>query len=268
MQNYNNNRWIIFNYINGAGGKFLANCFFQFDSIANWYSTKLSKNQRADFYIKKLENISINDSWVMQEPHQPWGIDFFSRTYDRGHEINIQEWNQQIDNRSTPYFKECWSKNLIISDFWHKAERPNFWSNAHWITIEVDDFDLYKTLLFTKIYDYDKINKTVISRIDYPVSKTYSEQYQNQWKWDNIDDLDGFIEKYVSAKPWYRNWKFNSNHNKNNSIKLSELFDVEKLWKFLIKYESVFNDTLDFNIIKSIHTTWVKQTELKSKNVI
>lgn len=265
MENYDSPQWIIFNYINGAGGKFLANCFFQFDAIANWYSTNLTKNQRADAYIKKLEN--IKDDWMMNEPHQPWGIDFFSRSYTRGSDINIQDWNQKISTRSSSYFNECWSKNLIISDFWHKKERPQFWSKARWITIQVDDFNLYKTLLFTKIYNYDKTQKTVISYVDYPIIGTYGDQYQNQWQWNNVYDVDEFIEKYVSDKPWYRNWQVDDSICCPDTIKLTELFDLSKLWKFLSRYESLFQDKLDFNVIKSIHTVWVKQTEIKSKNV-
>ena len=50
-------------------------------------------------------------------------------------------------------------------------------------------------------------------------------------------------------------------------INLSDLFDFEKLKQFLSKYQTVFNEQLDFENIKQMQQSWVNQTESKSKNV-
>lgn len=270
MQNYDTNQWLIFNYINGAGGKFLTNCFFQFDKVANWYDTNLTKQQRAEVY---LQSLTLNNNiWLATEPDQPWGLTFFSRTYPRGQNCDIESWNRQVDQHTTEYFKNCWGDQKIIADFWHKASRPTFWSKSTWITIKVDDWELYKSLLFTKVYDYNKHNKTMINQMENPTlgsdsNKKYKSQFQNQWYWENITDIDSFIKDEIFQKPWYQSWQGHVDYDNNNTVNLTTLFDLDKLWKFLVKYEPMFNDSLDFNIIKSLHQAWVQATEVKSKHV-
>lgn len=270
MHDYDTDQWLIFNYINGAGGKFLTNCFFQFDKVANWYGLGLSKQQRADRYLESLT--SNNNVWLSTEPDQPWGLNFFSRTYPRGQTCEHAIWNQQVERQSSDYFKKCWSQKKIIADFWHKGTRPTFWSDATWITIRVDDWELYKSLLFTKVYDYNKHEKTVINQMENPMlgsdsNKKYKSQFRNPWHWTNITDIDSFIKDEIFQKPWYQSWQGTVDYDKDNTIDLTHLFDLDKLWSFIVKYEGMFDDSLDFNTIKSLQQAWVQATEVKSKHV-
>jgi len=266
---YDTQQWLIFNFINGAGGKFLANCFFQFDQVANWYQDGLSKKQRAEKYIQLLD--VPNDNWLFKEPDQPWGLTFFSRTYPRGRHMDIEEWNRCFENCSTEYFKNCWDNNKIIVDYYHQGIRPTFWSKARWITIQVDDVELYKSLLFTKVYNYNKHTKTMVNQMEDPnfgttSNRFFKKKFQNAWHWENIHDIDQFMIEEIKTKPWHQSWQ-NIVYPNQDIINLSDLFDFEKLKQFLSKYQTVFNEQLDFENIKQMQESWVSQTESKSKNV-
>lgn len=261
MPNYNTNQWLIFNYIIGAGGKFLANCFFQFDAVANWYASNLSKQQRSEIYINLLNN--AKESWITTEPDQPWNLNFYSRAWPRGSTTSIEDFNRQVELTASDYFKQCWNNKQVITDFWHKGYRPEFWNQATWITINIDDIELYKKILFSKTYTYDSKSLKVTSWDQSPSTGSLAnlenkQKYQNQWQWENVTSIDDFINQEVKQLEWYATW--NEHTVYTNTINLTDLFNVDKLYGFITQFEDMFQESIDYNTIKQLQAAWSDAT--------
>jgi len=260
--NYNTNQWMILNYPAGAGGKFLAACFLQFKKAAHWAEQDLTIKQTAQWYKDSLPNGS-KDSWAVKEIDTPWVLPA-SRAWPRGETLSEQEFNLQMINTGNEYFQQCWRQEKSILDFWHKSKKPAWWTNAQWINIYVDDKKLYKNLVFTKLFEYNPTTKIIISHDQKPttgrqVNRLKKSIFNNQWIWENVSDLETFFDQQVKNLPWYQSWNFDSIPTKNY-ITLTELFDVDKVYQFLLNYEEQMNQRVDRNYVERIHALWHKST--------
>jgi len=157
----------------------------------------------------------------------------------------------------------------LIPDFWHKTARPAWWTQAQFVSIYVDDMDLYKKLMFSKLFEFK--NSTVICHdqrpdIGRPMNQGQKKIFQNQWLWENVNSIDEFYNKQVPKFPWHQSWNFNQ-VPAGDYIALSELFDSNLVYKFMLTFEERFNQTVSKNYINSIHQIW-KTTTLNKINLL
>lgn len=255
---YNTNQWLIFNYPVGAGGKFLTACFFQFDRVAHWSGCQLNQQGSIAWYINSLP--TDKEVWPGREIDTPWSLPNISRTWPRGVDTTEAEFNNAMTG-----IEQQWSQGLIIPDFWHKTQRPAWWANAQFVSIYVDNMDLYKRLIFSKLFEFK--NGTVIYHAQRPdigrsINQEYKQVFQNQWLWENVSSLDAFYDEVICQLPWYRSWDFNQTPN-NDYIALSELFDIDLVYNFMLKFGKQFNQPVSKEYIQTIHTAWKTATEKK-----
>ena len=262
--NYNNKQWLIVDYSPGAGGKFLLNCFMQYDKVAHWHG-KMSKEDRVYAYLSTIP-MSNSSSWIKNEMTSPWGLDFFSRAHPRNNNISNDGFNQLVLEHATDYFHTCWNDGNIIPDYWQKASLPGFWSNAIEASILIDDFDLYKRLLFSKPYTYTKEDCVVKSLTDNPNDHSTSisgnknaKRFNNQWVFNDVDNIDDFFETELKDKCWFIDRL--SKPQSQTSINLSDMFDTNKLCVYLESFEDTFGETLPKNNIIKMHTPWLIKTD-------
>lgn len=261
--NYNTNQWTIFNYPSGAGGKVLATYFSQFNKMAHWSAQTMTPAESAEWYINSLPN--KDELWPAKEIDTPWSLPGISKAWPRGAGTTEAEFNQLVPTIKNEYFHDAWAKGLTIPDFWHKTHRPVWWSQANWISIYIDDMDLYKKLLFSKIFEFK--NNTVIDIWQRPDIGTLEEQqrkqqFKNQWLWENVGSIDEFFETTISKFPWYTCWDFTA-QPKTPYINVSELFDVDKVYNFLLQFEEQFEQAVDRTFVESIHRAWVTASMIK-----
>lgn len=259
---YNTNQWMILNYPAGAGGKFLAACFLQFEKLAHWAEKDLTVNETLKWYQDSLPG-GAKDVWSVGEIDTPWVLPA-SRAWPRGETLSDQEFALQMINTDNDYFQQCWNQQKYILDFWHKSKKPAWWTNAQWINIYVDDAQLYKKLVFTKLFEYDTKRKTIISHDQRPtigrtVNRLKKSVFNNQWLWENVEDPEEFYNQHVKNLPWYQSWDFDSIPTENY-ITLSELFDVDKVYQFLLNYEEQMNQRVDRTYVEQVHSLWHKLT--------
>jgi len=253
--NYNTDQWLIFNYPLGAGGKFLISCFFQFDNVAHWSGQQLTQQESIDWYINSLPNNS--EVWPGKEIDAPWSLPGISRAWPRGNNTTQEQFNSKMTG-----IEPQWHKGLMIPDFWHKAIRPAWWTQAQFISIYVDDMDLYKKLIFSKLFEFK--NNTVICHdqrpdIGRPVNQSHKKEFQNQWLWKNVNSADEFYNEYVQQLSWYQDWNFGQVPS-GDYIALSELFDSNSIYKFMLNFEGRFNQPVSKYYINSIHHAWKTAT--------
>ena len=259
---YNTNQWIILNYPLGAGGKFLSSCFFQFSQVAHWARRSLTPEQTLLWYQGTLP-VAPTDPWSPSEIDTPWIIPA-SRAWPRGENLSEHEFNQLLDVPDNQYLTQCWNNGQYLVDFWHKSNKPAWWTNAQWITIYIDDMALYKKLVCTKLFEYQPETNTVISHDQRPdigrsVNQERKTLYKNQWKWNNVSSLDEFFDTQVTEMPWYRSWQFDQEPS-GTYIALTELFDVDKLYNFLLQFEDQMNQHVNQDYIQQLHAIWHKST--------
>jgi hypothetical protein len=260
---YNTNQWIIYRYPVAAGGKFLTSCFFQFDQVAHWSKQQLSTNDTIAWYKNSLPE-DTNAAWAIKEIDTPWVIPV-SRSFPRGELLTEDEFNEQLhDTENNEYFNQVWQQKKYILDFWHKYEKPIWWTNANWITIVIDDMDLYKKLIFSKVFEYDPIKKTVIFHdqrpdLGRPIEQQMKKNFCNPWFWKNVPDKESFFNEVVIKFPWYQSWDFNAVPDANY-ILLSDLFNTDRVYKFLLEYEELFQQKVDYDYVRQLHNIWTEST--------
>lgn len=259
--NYASNQWLIVSYSPGAGGKFLTNCFMQFDKIASWNGI-ISKTDRVNYFLNSLPDDN-SDSWIKEEMTSPWGLNFFSRMHPRNNNMQPLEFNQNVSQHATDYFHECWNNNNIILDYWQKSKLPAFWKEATEASIIIDDFDLYKKLLFSKPYTFkDNIVKSLCDNPDAHSTSVTGNQnaklFANKWIFNEVNNTDTFFEEELRNKCWFKG-RMELSPNEH-SINLTDLFDYELLCAYLERFEDLVGEKLPRENIKQMHTAWLSKT--------
>ena len=258
--NYNNDKWVIINYPPGAGGKLIAACLMLFDNVAHWSGKTTKPAETVNWYINSLPN--KEEIWSKKEIDTPWVLPA-SRLWPRGSDLSDIEFWEKFNLNDNNWFHQCHADNKFIVDFWHKQKKPTWWSHATWINLVVDDIELYKDLLFSKVFNYDKQSKTVTwldqsPDLGRPTTLLYKSIFQNKWQWTDVESRDQFYSDVILELEGF-NWDF-STVDWENYILLSDLFDVDKLEKFLLKFESIFNSKLDKQQFRYLHENWVNTT--------
>ena len=261
--NYNTNQWTIFNYPTGAGGKVLTTYFSQFKKMAHWSEQSLTLTESIAWYINSLPG--KDELWPMKEIDTPWKLPNISRSWPRGGDTTEAEFNQLVPKIKNEYFHRAWEQGLIIPDFWHKTKHPAWWSQANCIGIYIDDIDLYKKLLFSKLFEFK--NNTVTDILQRPDTgdqerRKCKEQFKNAWCWENVSSIDEFFEATISQFPWYTGWDFTA-EPQAPTITVTELFDVDKVYNFLLQFEEQYEQKIDRDFVKSIHHAWVTASLIK-----
>lgn len=260
---YNTSQWTIFNYPSGAGGKVLATYFSQFNKMAHWSAQTMTPTESAEWYISSLPN--ADELWPAKEIDTPWSLPGISKAWPRGANTTEEEFDQLVPTIKNEYFHHAWGQGLLMPDFWHKTKRPAWWTNAQWISIYVDDMDLYKKLLFSKIFEFK--NNAVIDIWQRPDIGTPEEQerkhkFKNRWLWENVNSIDEYFETTISKFPWYTCWDFDQ-EPVGPYITVSELFDVDKVYSFMLQFEEQFEQKIDPDFVRSIHQAWVTASMIK-----
>jgi len=263
MTDYCTDQWCVVKYPCGAGGKFLANCLFLFDQVAHWDSIT-GKQETVDYFQK---TILQNKPWLKKELNHKWGINFFSRSYERNNDASVETFNNEVVATSTDYFNECWNKGLTIVDHWGKPYNPSFWEKAKKINIIIDDYDRYKKLVMTKLFKVE--GDQIISLLDIPQTcatsdnLAYTQKYNNQYQFP-LMSTNEFFETHVEKLPWLDPWLYDSVNiltAKEITFKLSEILDYNKFIKKFKEIEDLFSETISKNYLKDLHTAWTTANE-------
>ena len=248
---------MILNYPAGAGGKFIGNCLFLFDQVAHWHNVQ-GQQATVDYFQKNLLN--EDPLWTNRELNNQWNINFFSRCYPRNNNLTCAEFNALVDQHSSDYFKQCWNQKSSIVDFWCKPTLPEFWQQAKTVTIVLDDIEIYKNLVLSKLYRIDRQQNKIISILDSPQVATHDnkknvEMFNNPYEFD-LTDLDDFFETNVKQKPWLLPWFDKPQGADQFTICISELVDCKTfIYKFQW-FEDLYQQKIPTKYLVQMHNIW------------
>jgi len=270
MQNFCTDQHFVVSYPHGAAGKFFLTTLTLFDALAYWDQDV--QHNRKD-YMSWFESCwpVVTQTWVKYEPNQPWGLNFYSRTYNRNNDLSCEQYNAEVIVNASNYFFECWNQGLGIIDHFHKRSVPAFYNQARRIEILVTDecMPAYKKMVSEKVWAWDETSKSGISLLDLPelshndINKQHRLKFNNPTRvygYNSFDELfENHIRKLPSIQPFI-----------NAAIDPTALFsfvlsDVTKQDRYIAaleKFEHYFGQKLNRDQLVTMHTLWSQRSRL------
>ena len=267
MIDYCTDQWMIVKYPGGAGGKFVTSCLFLFDKVAHWHGIK---DHRVIVDYFKNSMLDTTEDWINREINHRWNLNFFSRSHDRNNNLTEQEFNNLVDNNGSGYFKECWNNGLDILDYWSKPTLPKFWKNAKSFSLVIDDNEIYKNLVMTKLYKIDYERNVIISLLDdhrnikRDKHKQHAELFNNQFEFP-LTDINEFFEDVVKKKSWAVGWDNFTPINDEFTIKISELVNHNAFVQKFQWFEDYYKQKIPVKYLTELHNAWSKANEQQQR---
>jgi hypothetical protein len=263
MNNYATDQWLITQFPCGAGGKFICSLLFLFDQVEHWAGIADPEQQ----FLHYQHIVSQQLPWLSKEPNTDWDLAFFSRSYERGNNINVDQFNQLVDQHASEHFRNTWASGRKVVDHWHKPHRPAFWQQAQSLVIHPNNNDLLKHLMMTKLFQVDWQRQVFVDLLDAPTTQVsehnqlYQQQYQNAHEF-YFDDLDSFLQQHLDQKVWYNTWQQPYVENYTWSFDITDLVDWTQLIQRWQQVEESFGQTIDRALLKRFHQTWLTHSNL------
>jgi hypothetical protein len=261
MIDFNNpGRWIILRYRPGTGGKFLCACLMTIKCIAHWDAKVERKEITFRDWIDTQWRQPEQSKWIAYEPLHDWHTTFFSRTFPRGNDISLDEYNHAMNTSASPYLKELWAGNRLILDFVNKETFPCWWQESYHITLDAKpNCPTHKKFLLSKIYPYDAKTKMGTSMMDKPLDEN---KYQNARVFDNPYEFGPFdTEDQWYEYIWANDFRLNFNLN-NNDLLVNDLLDYSQLRAYISKVATDLNSSFDEYNLNYLFNYWVVRKKI------
>lgn len=253
-------RWVILQYLPGSGGKFLCSALMTIDRISHWdYRVETGLMSFKDWVNTQWLKTN-SDKWIAFEPLHDWHTTFFSRTFPRGNDITLEQYNNLMNETASQYLKNVWRSDKLLLDFLNKAEWPRWWANSKHITLSADkDNDTYRQFLLNKIYPYDPVTKIGEIMMDKPIDENKyqnARKFANQYKFgpfDNIDQWYDFI--------WKNDFRLNFNVN-DADFNLIDLLDYQSLHRKISKIADDLDSNFNSDDLYYLFEYWMLKNSL------
>jgi hypothetical protein len=255
-------RWLIVQYRPGSGGKFLLCALQTIEAVAHW-DPRVEHNEIT--FIEWVNQQWLHrgsDKWIAYEPLHIWDTTFFSRTYPRGNDIGLKEYQLAMDRCANPYLKEILLGNKLILDYNCKTELPIWWRDSTILTLDAPiDCPIYQNFLLNKIYPYDEKSKMGTIMLDKPLD---DNRYQNAKVYNN----QYVFGPFNSAAEWYshvRNTDFRLNFNISNpTILTKDLLEYNLVEQYITQIANRLNSSFNENNLKYLHNYWLNTQPIKN----
>lgn len=259
---YNNpNRWIILQYRPGSGGKFLSAALMSLDRVAHWdrrvEQGELSFEEWAATQWQWQH--TEHHKWLAYEPLHEWDIRFFSRTFARGEDLSLSEYNKLISETASEYFKQVWQSDKLILDFIHKPTLPLWWEDSYCIKLDaIQECSIYRKLLLSKIYPYNQETGMGMFMMDHPFPENASPNariYKNQYEFGPFETED----------KWYQHiWENDTRLNfkiEQPDIMLDDLLNFDRLEKYVMQVATDLNSSYNPKNLRCVWDVWMEQNK-------
>ena len=255
---HNADKWLIIQHKPAAGGKFLAACLMTIDAVAHWDQAVYQHTKSYTTWVDESWSQDRLDKWIAYEPLHDWEVRFFSRTWPRGNDLTIKDYNQLIVTASD-YFKEVWLSDKRVLDFIIKEQIPAWWTDSKLIKLDArPNCAIHRKMLLSKLYPWDPITGIGINMLDHPIEENKSknaQKFANQYKFGPFDDIDQWY-KFI----WDNDFRLNFTIN-NPDIYLDELLEWHRLQPRILKIADELNSNIDIGNLKYIYNHWITKNK-------
>lgn len=235
-------KWLILQYRPGTGGKFLCACLMTLECIAHWDPRVEYGEITYQDWVRTQWTPPHQSKWIAFEPIHSWDNTFFSRTFPRGNDLNLFEFNLLINYHSSDYFKEVWASGKLVLDFLNKSTFPIWWKDSARIKLDAEAHcPVHRKFLLDKIYPWDPLTGLGTVMMDKPLVEN---KYQNAKLFNNPYEFGPFESEDI----WY-NYIWGNDFRLNFKIDSPDLFVTDLIiWEKLLKFINHFADTLNTKV--------------------
>ena len=261
MINFHNpQRWVIAQYRPGTGGKFLAACLMTIDRIAHWDQRVENNSISYIDWVNEQWQQSTTDKWIAYEPLHDWNTRFFSRTFPRGNDISIDDYNIGMNTDASEYLRHLWTNtDKLILDFINKETLPAWWKDASIVKLDTHrGCTLHKKFLLSKLYPWNKQTKIGTNMMDAPLQENKSKNasvYQNQYEFGPFASEDEWYD-FV----WANDFRLNFNLTQPDIV-LTNLLDFDALDLFISKTASNLGSNYQRSDLKYVWQYWIDKNK-------
>lgn len=249
-------RWVILQYRPGTGGKFLCACLMTIDRIAHWDSRVEHNEITFKDWVDTQWLQPEQSKWIAYEPLHDWYTTFFSRTFPRGNDILLDEYNQAMNAGASPYLKELWAGNKLILDFVNKETFPIWWQDSYHITLDAEpNCPTHKKFLLSKIYPYNTETKMGTSMMDKPLDENKYQNarvFANPYEFGPFESEDAWYD-YI----WANDFRLNFNLDAHNLL-VNNLLDYSQLRVYISKVANDLDSSFNESDLKYLFDYWTK----------
>jgi len=200
------NNFLIVNFPQGAGGKFLSSILMASSSVAH-YDPKIEKNKTVKNCLEYIQRSFTNNKqkWILTEPNQveAWNLHFISSKYNRGDNLSIAEFDNLCYSHGTEHFKLMIEQHKKILIPWHKIYIPKFFEYDSKITILLDSTSesWFDTSLWTKHYtiEENKIKFNIHDPALNPKLLSYFNKFNNNMY--STQSVEEFYDTHILQNP-------------------------------------------------------------------
>lgn len=250
-------RWVILRYRPGTGGKFLCACLMTIDRIAHWDRRVEHGELTYQQWVDTQWNHSKNSLWIAFEPLHDWNTTFFSRTFPRGNDITLDQYNQDMNTYASDYLKHLWQSDKLILDFLHKQTFPSWWKESFHITLDArKNCNTHKTFLLSKIFPWDSTTGLGTSMMDKPlVENKYqnAKVFANQFEFGPFDNESQWYD-YI----WKTDFRLNFEIDQP-TLWLDDLLNFSTLEKNIQKIALDLNSSYNPDDLRYVWEVWMNK---------
>jgi len=263
MTNYNDpSKWIILQYRPCTGGKFLCAALMTIDAVAHWCESVENKVETYVAWTHRQWQHNSTHYWLAHEPLHEWNLRFFSRTFPRGEDVTLADYNHLVETSASSYFKKVWNSDKLVLDFIHKSSIPAWWQQSYIIKLDAkQNCPLHKRLLLSKIYPYDADTGMGMFMMDHPFPQNPSANariYNNPYKFGPFDNEDHWYEFIWQSDP-----RLNFSID-DPDLYLDDLLVFDKLENFIAATAHNLNSRYNPDDLKLVWDVWIN----KNKNIL
>lgn len=262
MLNYlDSSRWIVLQYRPGTGGKFLCAALMTVEQIAHWdHRVEHNEITFQDWVNEQWTHCNENH-WIAYEPLHQWDIRFFSRTWPRGENLTLNDY-QSLMSTSSDYFKELWQTDKFILDFLNKPCVPVWWNDAYIVRLDATPgCKIHRQFLLSKIYPYSKDIKKGMYMMDHPLPENPSPNarvYNNPYEFGPYNSEEEWYD-YI----WNNDFRLNFNMMPADVL-LNDLLDFDCVDQFISTVANKLKSTYSKSNLEYLWNYWIE----KHKNIL
>lgn len=174
-------------YPHGAAGKFLASLLMMHPAIAH-FDPAIQNNKNFEHHYAWFTSKFRPDlnAWLKTEPkpNDAWNLHFVSNSYDRGNDLQYQQFLDLCREYATDHFWQCVNQDLYIPVLWHKISIPEYYQPCAIVTVTLDQKSRkwYHRALWYKHFNFNSGQLEIKSHTainNSSVMEKYYDKYQN-----------------------------------------------------------------------------------------
>lgn len=253
-------RWIILQYRPGSGGKFFCACLMTIDRITHWDPRVQHREITYQQWVRQQWTHPATEKWLAFEPMHKWHTRFFSRTFPRGNDISIQEYNKLMNQCASDYLRSVWHGNQLILDFVNQPNIPSWWQDSHQIQLDARrDCKMYKKFLLGKLYPFDPESKKGTVILDKGLAEERQDNawlYENQCEFGPFDHEDQWY-KFILENDFRLNFQLH-----NVDVWLTDLLDYDILLQKISAIAEDLASSFRSNDLEFVWKHWIEKNAI------